>query len=635
MSRCRPMTAAPELPIDFGGPTDQPFEPIPLSALEGSVPDRFDAVARRFADRPAIEDLDRRLTYEELAALVRRIAAGIERSAGGREGPVAVLLRNDASFPAALLGVLKAGRTVAPLDADHPIERNALIARHAGVAAVVSGGELVGPARRLFSEEPSIIDLEALEDAPAGFEPPRAGPDDLAFLLYTSGSSGAPKGVCHSHRNALNDTLLATLIGHFGPEDRMSMFYSAVIGGIRNILGALLNGACLHVLPPLELGAQGLVREIKARRITTCLSVPTLFRRIAGAVEPGDRLDSVRLVRLAGDRVEWSDVELFRRVFAPGAHLNVAIGSTECSSTYAHWFIGAKARPDGGRLPVGRPLPGLSLSIQGPDGQPVPGGEVGEFVVAGRCLALGYWNDPGQTRRVFTHDPDDPRVSIFRTGDMGLRRPDGLLEFVGRKDQLVKLRGHRIEPAEVETALRSCDGVADAAVVVRRWEDGRPRSLAGYVELIPGVKGLLPRHVRAMMEQHVPRYMVPASLFVVEALPRLANFKLDRVALSRLDDQRNIPAGAGAPEILVGEVAAVFEQIVGVSGATPEDNLLSLGGDSLQAVDVMLELQDRTGVAIPSEVFAQSQTIRELAVWIGSQRQGADGRPADASDMAR
>jgi amino acid adenylation domain-containing protein len=614
------MTSGADFPIDFGGPADRPFEPIPPTALDGSIPERFEAIARRFPDRPAIEDLERRLTYAEVSSLSARIAAAIAAATAGREGPVAVLLRNDAMFPVALLAVLAAGRTAAPLDASHPMERNALIAAHAGVAAVVSSSELIEDAGRLFADRPAFIDVHAPGETALPSDVRRPGPDDLAFLLYTSGSSGAPKGVCHSHRNALNDTRLATQIGRLGPDDRMSMFYSAVIGGIRNILAALLNGACLHVLPPLELGAQGLVREIKARRITTFMSVPTLFRRIADAVEPGDRLDSVRLVRLAGDRAEWSDVELFRRAFAPDAYLNVAIGSTECSSTYAHWFIGLDAVPDGPRLPVGRPLPGLSLSIQGPDGRPVRDGEAGEFVVAGRGLALGYWRDPELTLRSFSQDPDDPESLVFRTGDMGLRRPDGLLEFVGRKDQLIKLRGHRIEPAEVEQALKSCDGVADAVIVVRRWTDGRPRSLAGYVEMTPGVKGLLPRHVKAMMGRRVPGYMVPASLFVVDALPRLANFKLDRIALTRRDEQRMTTADAGGSKSLLGQVAGVFEEVVGVSSATPEDNLLSLGGDSLQAIDVMLALHRRTGVIVPSEVFQQSQTIRELALWIGAQR---------------
>jgi amino acid adenylation domain-containing protein len=610
--------------LDHGGPVDRPYEPFPDAALDGSIPDRFEAIARRHADRPAVADATASLSYRELLGQVERIGAAVAAAGEGRPGPVALLMRNGVAFPAALLGVMAAGRCVVPLDAEHPLERNRRIADHAGAALVVSAGELSASARRLFTGRMPVLDIGSLEAGTARPAVSRPGPKDLAYILYTSGSTGAPKGVCHTHRNGLHDTLTFTNSAHVTPEDRMVVFYSGVIGAVRRTFSALLNGACLHLLSPAALGAKGLADEIRARGITILYEIPTIFRRVAAAIEPGQRFESIRMVRLSGDRSEWSDYDLFRRAFPQGAFFGVNLGSTEVSSTIAHWCVDEAFRVPGGRLPVGRVMQGLSVQVVGDTGEPLGPGEVGEFVVTGRHIALGYWREEALTAERFSISPADPEERRFRTGDLGLLRPDGLLEFVGRKDQLIKLKGHRVEPAEVEGALRGCSGVADGAVVIRRSPDGRALSMIAYVELAPGVQGLLPRHVIAMLSRVLPRHMLPAMLHIVDSLPRLATFKVDRAALAALDAARDKDDVVRRRDPLLDEVALAFEAVLGVKGATPEDNLLSLGGDSLQAVDVMLEIQRRTGVEIPEEVFAESRTIGELTRWIVSPRPAAE-----------
>jgi len=525
--------------------------------------------------------------------------------------------------------VLAAGRAAVPLDADHPDLRNQLIAAHAGAVAVVSAGVFAERARSLFPANLAVLDCDAIETGPP-IELRRPGPRDPAYIIYTSGSSGAPKGVCHDHRNGLHDTLLQTSIGHVGPADRVSMVYSGVvIGGIRNVFVALLNGAALDILPPQALGAAGLARELRSRGVTIYLSVPTLFRRIAAAVAPDERIESVRIARFGGERIEWSDVDASRRVFSPEVHVHAAVGSTECSSTYAQWFVDDRQHAAGDRLPVGRPLPNVAVKVLDEDGREVPDGEVGEFVVSSPYLALGYWREPELTARAFSNDPSDPEVRIFRTGDVGLRRADGLLEIVGRKDQLIKLRGHRIELSEIERALRTCPGVADAGVVVRRHGSGAVKSLVAYVELDSDSDGLLPRHLQFMAGRVLPSYMRPSAIFVVDALPRLAVHKIDRPELARLDAAKAGRAEDRASDPLMDKVAGVFERALDCAGVTPEDNLLSLGGDSLLAVDVVAELERSLDLTVPFEVFQQSQSIRDLTAWISSrlgaraERQGA------------
>ena len=601
-----------------GGPVDRPYEPVPSSALDGSIIDRFDLMAQRHPDRPAIEDPDGALTYAELAARADRIAGALHAAAADRLGPIAILLPNDARQTTAMIGALAAGCGFTPLDADHPPERNRAIAEQAGAAAVLSTGRIAGELRALFADRTPVVDFEAACQTEGRRPPVRQGPDDLAYILYTSGSTGAPKGVFHSHRNCLHDVRVLTDDAHLTCEDRIGQYYAGVIGAIRRTFAALLNGASLQILPPRELGAEGLVQEIRARRISIFHSVPTLFRRVMGAVPPGERLDSVRVVRLSGDRSEWSDYDLFRRACPEDAGFAVSLGSTEVSCDYARWFVDEGVRNPGARLPAGRPATDVRVAILGPDGHEVPDGEIGEFTASSRYLALGYWRAPELTAAAFAVDPDDPQVRLFKTGDMGLRRADGLLEFVGRKDQLIKLRGHRIEPAEVESALRRCAGVADAAIVIRRNESGVARAMVAYVEVQPGVAGLLPRHLLAMLSRTLPPYLLPSIVLITPVLPRLPNFKLDRTALARLDGERASDDASRASDPVLDEVAKAFETIVGASGATPEDNLLSLGGDSLQAVQVALELERRLGLKVPPAVMARSLCIRELADWISA-----------------
>jgi non-ribosomal peptide synthetase component F len=339
------------LPLDHGGPVDRPFEPFPRAALEGSIVDRFDAIARRFAPRLAIEDRDRSFTYGELAVLVADIAAATAAAAAGRPGPVAILLPNEARFPATMLGVLAAGRGYVPLDADHPRERNRWIAEHAGVAAVVSAGTLVSRVAGLFSAHIPVLDLDDLGLASAPNPGVKPRPGDLAYILYTSGSTGRPKGVYQSHRNLIYAIMQCTHAWHVNCEDRMVQLYSpSVTAANLDIYPALLNGASLHILPPREVTPAVLAQELRERRITIYHSIPPLFRHVASKLGAGARFDDVRMVCLAGDRFGWGDVDLFSAVCPDHAFLYLAIGCTECAT--APCTARARTCRSGGRFRI-------------------------------------------------------------------------------------------------------------------------------------------------------------------------------------------------------------------------------------------------------------------------------------------
>jgi acyl-coenzyme A synthetase/AMP-(fatty) acid ligase/acyl carrier protein len=510
-----------------------------------------------------------------------------------------------------------------PLDADHPIDRNARIVLHAAAAAIVSAGEDAGSAAALLPGLP-LVDLDRLGAAGAD-RPARPGPGDLAWITYTSGSTGQPKGVFQDHRGLLRDVAESIETLGLGPHDNTAMFNApSLLQGTRIALGGLLAGASVHALAPKALTPAGVAREIQARGITVFRSVPALFARVAEAAPPGG-LDSLRLVYLGGDRVGWNDYGLFRRVCRPDAAFGTHLGSTECSTVYLHWLVEGGLRAAGGQMPVGRLLPGRRLRLLDEEGAEVPDGETGEFVVSGNHLARGYWRDPGLTSRAFGVDAEHPGLRTYRTGDLGRRRLDGLYEFVGRRDRQVKLRGHRIEPGEIEGALRGLGGVRDAAVVIRRSEAGVPRAAVAYVELGADGKGMQTRHLAAMAGRVLPVHMVPASFFIEAELPRLANLKLDRARLEELDVARSAEQAAGLDaDPLADEVVRIFEAALGVKGATREDNFASLGGDSFSAVAVAASLEERFAVPIPADLFDRVETIAELARWIERQ-QGGNG----------
>ena len=577
---------------------------------EGALPDRFDLIARRYADRVAVCDLERQLTYAELAADADRIARAVA-AMEAPDGPLALVAPLDARLVAGFHGALAAGRIVVPIDPEHPAERNRRIAGHCGVTAALAPSALADPARALLSGALPLLELDRLSPAP-GPAPKRPSADDPAFVIYTSGSTGQPKGVVHSHCGALAATEVLSRICELGPEDRTGLFFAGTMTTIALIEAATLTGAALHILPAQRLGAERLVEEIRARELTVLHIVPTLLRRVAETVGTGRRLDHVRVVRLMGERCEWGDVELIRAAFGSHVQIKLGIASTEVPISYAHWTIEDRLASEGGRLPVGRATPSLGLTLCDDDGAPVPEGEIGEAVVSSPHVALGYWREPELSAAAFRPAPCEPRARTFATADMCRRRPDGLIEFVGRKDELVKLRGHRIEPAEVESAIRSCSGVADAALVVRSTPEGRARALVAYVERRPAEEGLLPRHIFSMTSRKLPAYMVP-SVFYVEPLPRLPNFKIDRQALQRLDATRASDPSARQGDPMLDLVACAFEAVIGCSGATGEDDLLSLGGDSLQAVEVLLELQRRLGRKVPMRTFSKARNLAELA----------------------
>jgi amino acid adenylation domain-containing protein len=598
---------------------DRPFELCAASSLEGSIIDRFNAIVRRFPSRLAIQDTAISVTYAELAGLVERIATATIAATEGRAGPVALLLHAGATLPAAMLGVLAAGRAYVALDADFPGERNGSIISDAGACAVIASGGIAREALAYFPCELPVIDIENLS-GPARPKPAvQRCSDDLAVICYTSGSSGQPKGVAWSHRNLMRWVQVFTEAAQITCADRTLLAFSASVSASwRAIYCALLNGASLHILPPLDLGLAALSQQIRARGITIYHSVPTLMRRIAESLGAGERLDTIRVVCIGGDRVQWSDVDQCRRAVSRDVLVYSVLTSTE-AGPFIHGFVDDALRGTTATPPAGRPVTDWNVTIVGDNDEPVPDGEIGEIVVTSRFIALGYWRGSDLEVRSFPRDPTDPELRIYRTGDLASRRPDGLIEFVGRKDQQIKLNGHRIELGEVESALKSCHGIRDAAVVVRRDESGLPRALVAYCELEPGVAGLSPRHLSVSLVKILPRFMVPSPITILDALPRLSNLKIDREELDRRDQLERAHTLATATSFTVGpsnEIQMVlldlWRDVLQRPDVGCDDDFFLVGGDSLSAIDLLHRIEEELQYEVSLTILIEAPTVRQL-----------------------
>jgi amino acid adenylation domain-containing protein len=600
----------------FGHEPTVPFETFPQAAIDGSILDRFALVAAHCADRPAIGDDAGVLSYAELTRLAGAIAASIAAATAGRPGQVAIALRNEARYAAAMLGALYAGRAFVPLDAAHPAERNRLILEHAEAVVAISAGETAARLRATLPAAVTLVDLDSLPVSPAIRAMPESGPDDLVVIAYTSGSTGRPKGVQRHQRAVLHYVFQTSKAMQFAPADRLVLFNSpSTTEGLITTFCGLLNGASLYCLPPAGLAPAALAAKLREIGVTVIWAVPRLFRFLVEALPPGERFDTLRLVSLAGDRVDWSDIGWVRRGCADGVQIRVGFGSTE-AGVHAQWFVDDRLRGTSVRLPVGRAPPDQQLAIVDDSGRPVAAGDIGEAVVTSRSIALGYWRDEQATARAFAPHPDDPSLRSYATGDLVLRRPDGLVEYVGRKDQGIKLAGHRIEPGEVESALVACAGVRDAAIVVRRHDNGAPRSLVAYCELEPGTRKS-PRDIMQMLRGSLPKFMLPALVTIIPELPRLPNFKIDPEALVRRDSaarEEQLPVALSTPTEAV--LAELWAEALQASRINRDDDFFELGGDSLAAATITMGVQEAFGGEIDFGVLSDNPTLAELAAAI-------------------
>ena len=573
-------------------------------ALDDTVFSNFAGVAAREGNKTAVDDGERYLTYAEVhdhaLGLARRIAAVAAPGA-----PVGIILPNGATFPVAVLAVLAAGCPFVALDPSFPEARNTFIVKHAGMKAIVVDAITRGLAKRLDPAMPQIDLATTVHEGTAGLPP--GSPDDVAVICYTSGSTGQPKGVVHTQRNLLHYVIQRLDMTHLGADDRVALpMGTTVMFATKDILSALLSGATLFIVDLRRSGLQELVRVLRRGRITTLRTVPVVMRQLTKLCRDPDVFASFRHVFLSSDRLFSADVELLRSVLPPNCRLSASMGSTE-TQLIAHWFIDRNRPMKEAIVPVGYVQPNFQVTLVDDGGMPLPPGEVGEIVVTSRYLALGYWQDETETKRCFGPDPGDLQARTYRTGDVGRMNAEGLLEFIGRKDRRIKIRGNRVEPLEVEATICVHPQVRDAAVIVRHERDNI--ELVAYVAA-DTAGSLTADGLSAWLTERLPDAMRPRQIYLIDEIPMLGNFKHDIRALEELDGKHlGVPTSNRSPTVEMEAAAArdavyaAWARLLGVEAVNEDKTWEAAGGDSLKAFELMFDLEAALGRRISMRII--------------------------------
>ncbi len=584
----------------------------------------FATQAARRPDATAVVFGEERLSYGELAARAERLARRLHALGVEPGGRVGIFLDRSVETVVAILGVLAAGGAYVPLDPAYPKEHVAWVLEDAGVRVLLArrgpfeGANPAGAALAGLAAPPAVVWLE--EDGPeaaaeGGGPGSAASPESLAYVIYTSGSTGRPKGVQVTHGNVARLLTATERWFGFGVDDVWTLFHSYAFDfSVWEMWGALAYGGCLVVVPYwVSRSPEAFVPLLLRERVTVLNQTPSAFRQLLRAEEErgeaGGEL-ALRWVIFGGEALEPQVLEpwLVRHGDRRPRLVNM-YGITE--TTVHVTFRPLSASDTAAGSVVGCPIPDLQVHLLDPFGGPVPVGVPGEIHVGGAGVARGYLNRPGLTAERFVPDAWSGRAGarLYRSGDLARFRATGDLEYLGRIDQQLKVRGFRIEPGEIEAALTAHPQVREAVVVAREERAGELR-LVAYVVVAAPAPG--PRPLRAHLQERLPEHMIPAVFVVLDRLPLTPNGKVDRRALPAPEPR--LPEGEEtAPRTPAeGTLARIWTELLRLERVGVHDNFFDLGGDSILSIQIVARAR-RAGLFFePREIF-EHQTIAELA----------------------
>jgi amino acid adenylation domain-containing protein len=597
--------------------TAQPYTPVPVHEL-------FHKEAQKKPHATAVRCGHEELTYGELDRRAAGLAHVLQTMGVGRNVPVALCLDRSVEMVVGILAVLKAGGAYVPLDSANPRQRMELILEDCQPKVLLTQRNSVGAAMSVGV--PTIfIDAGSSEkggELGAAVSNPGARPEDLAYILYTSGSTGAPKGVQVTHRNLAYSTRERLSYYKDSPERFLLLSSYTFDSSVAGIFHTLTTGGTL-VIPPEEFRweTEQLTSLIFENKITHTLTFPSLYGEILDSAGAGaDRLHSLRSVIVAGEACPRQVVNLHYEIL-PQASLFNEYGPTEATV----WSTVFECEPGGGEssVPIGRPIPNTRVYVLDRHLQPVPSGVPGELYIGGEGVARGYLNQPLLTEKKFVRDcfSSSSESRLYRTGDLTRYLPSGDLEFLGRSDLQVKIRGLRVELDEIETILGQYPAVREVAVVPKTQSSG-DAILAAFFVAHPG-QSTPTSELRAFLRTRLPSYMIPSKFQFLDSLPRTSNGKVDRQRLASMEILGPEPIAEirGPRNEVERRLLAIWKDVLKTSSDDVTQDFFELGGHSLLAAKLLVRIEKEFRTTLSLAFIFQSPTIAQMAETLRVARQ--------------
>ena len=586
-------------------------------ARDACVHEVFEGQAERTPERVAVVFEGEELSYGELNRRANQVARYLRKRGVGPEVLVGIAVERSLAMVVGVLGILKAGGAYVPLDVEYPKERLGFMLQDTGVKVLLSQRDLVG---RLPEHEAEVVSLdgdwerigeESGENLESG-----AGAENLAYVMYTSGSTGMPKGISVPHRGVVR-LVSNSNYAELGSEEVILQFAPISFDASTfEIWGALLNGGRLVVYPPQTPSLEELGKALQDNQVNTLWLTAGLFHMMVD--EHLEGLRPVRQLLAGGDVLSAAHVSKVLREL-PGCEVINGYGPTE-NTTFTTCYRMKDIDEVGTSVSIGRPISNTQVYVLDKQMQPVPVGVIGEMYIGGDGLARGYWKRPELTAERFVGNPYG-EGRLYRTGDLVRYRRDGNVEFAGRADDQVKIRGFRIELGEIEAVLSEHPAVQGCVVVAREERIGEKR-LVGYVVMEEGERGVTVGELRRYLKEKLPEYMVPGVWVLLDELPLTANGKVDRRGLPEPEGTRPelesgyVEAGTETEKLL----AEIWRQVLGLERVGVHDNFFDLGGHSLMATQVVSRVREALQIEVPLRKLFESPTVAELAEEIERSR---------------
>ncbi|HEX3154980.1 MAG TPA: amino acid adenylation domain-containing protein [Candidatus Angelobacter sp.] len=582
------------------------------SLASNSVLTQFKSQVRRNPEKQALILGGQSLTYGELNACSDHIADQLRSLGVGSEWAVGVNVQRSMNMVIALLGILKAGGIFVPLDAGYPNERLAFMAQDAALKAVLT--DRCESHTCLDSKQTIAMEVASLMNRVSGLRSDREDyqpdPEQAAYIIYTSGSTGEPKGVVIPHGVLATHALQISKHFRIEPTDRILQFASMSFDVfLEQVCASLISGATLVIRGEGTPSSSELLSLIHAHKITV-VNLPTAYwsqvARDWAGTPPGAQTQQLKLMIVGGEAMTVEALEAWQRTMFNSVPLLNAYGPTEATITATTFAISGKLDR---KIPIGLPVGSRTVYILDRAGNLVPQGVVGELCIGGPLLARGYLNRPELTAGKFVPDPfsERPGVRMYRTGDKARLNEDGVIEFIGRVDHQLKVRGFRIEPGEIESIFNRHPEI-ETTVVVAREDGSGHKKLVAYVQACQG-SSLTEASLRSFAELHLPAYMTPSALVILDRFPYSLNGKLDYRALPAPKES----AGADEPQTPVERTLCnIWAQVLGIPKVGIQDNFFALGGDSIMAIQIIARAA-KSRIRIMAREFYQNQTVAAQA----------------------